>query len=64
MRADLDAGGACGAVGFGGEVACDVGEVDTGGVGDALFAAGEGEQAVDEPLVALVDSQEGAAELT
>src|SRR6266498_1658253 len=59
---DVDPGGVRVALGFGGDVAGDVGEVDRGGVGDALFAAGEGQQAVDEPFVALVDSEQGGAE--
>lgn len=45
-------------------MACDIGEVDRGGVGDALLAACQGEQAVDEPLVAPVDGEQGAAEQT
>jgi hypothetical protein len=61
---DIDPGGVRVALGFGGDVPRDVGEVYWGGVGDALFAAGEGEQAVDEPFVALVDGKQGGAELT
>src|SRR6266700_3724293 len=61
---DLDAGGACRSLGFGADVPCDVSEIRRGGVCDALFAAGQSEQSVDEPLVTLVDGEQGAAKLT
>ncbi len=64
MRARLSVSGVRIGLGFGGDVPRDVGEVHGGRVGDALLAAGEGEQAVDEPFVALVDGEQGGAELT
>src|SRR6266511_925125 len=49
-----------------GDVVSDgvVDEVDRTVRAEAFFAAGEGEQAVDEALVALVDGEQGGAELT
>jgi len=49
---------------FGGAVPDDVGEVDRTGCAEAFLAAGEGEQAVDEAFMALVDGEQGGAELT
>jgi hypothetical protein len=52
-----------GGLGLGGDAPDEVGEVDGDGVGEALFAAGQGQQPVDEPFVALVDGQQVGAEL-
>jgi hypothetical protein len=63
LRGDLDASGVSGTLPFRGDVLCDVGQVDRRDLDQALFAAGEGEQAVDEAFVAQADGQQSGAEL-
>lgn len=63
-RADVDAGVLRGGLRFRGNVPCELGEVDRNAFSDTLLAAGEGEQAIDEPFVALVNGDQFGAQLT
>src|SRR6266540_7016464 len=62
--AELDTGLAGGGLRLAGDVPDDLCEVDWTVRAEAFLAAGEGEQAVDEVFVAVVDGEQGGAELT
>src|SRR5262249_17364091 len=64
LGVDVDVGPLRRVLGIGSDVPCNISKVSTSGLGSVLFAACQGEQPIDQPLVALVDVEQCGTELT